>query len=103
MMQFYEKVLSGYVEKGFKFVLYLDNYFTYPRTLHALGQKGVAVVGTARPKRSWPPKELNVPSNAVFNDLYYCVDDNGLLVMRWIDNNVVLLVSTAHRPHGSIE
>ena len=62
-----------------------------------------AVVGMARPKKNWPPPSLKVPKNALFNDLYWCIDEHGTLVARWIDNNQVLLVSTAHYPTETVQ
>jgi len=85
----YENTLKEHVEAGFKFVLFVDNYFTYPRTIRFFRDLGVGIVGTARPKRNWPPKELKVGDDSQYNDLYYCIDDYGTLCMRWVDNNVV--------------
>lgn len=99
----HERVLAPHESTSFKFVVFMDNFFTYPKIIAELKGKGVAVVGTARPKRNWPPNELKVPSHAQFNDLYYCSDDFGNLTMRWVDNNIVMLVSNAHNPGDFIE
>ena len=82
-----------------KFCLAMDNYFTVPTAIKKLRDENIGVVGTARFKRNWPPKELkdvNV-ENCNFNDFYYTYDDHGSLVARWMDNNMVFLVSTVHR------
>lgn len=97
-----EKVLNTFIEDNQLFCIFFDNYFTAPKTIRALRDTGVGAVGTARPKRNWPPNELVVPDNCVFNDLYFCVDDYGTLCMKWVDNNVVFLISTVHDPHDSI-
>lgn len=63
----------------------------------------MGLTGTARPKQGWPPAALNVSENALFNDLYYCVYGHGTLLMRWIDNSEVFLISTVHNPTDFIE
>ena len=42
------------------FCIAMDNYFTLPGVMKALRDKHIGVVGTARFKKSWPPKELKV-------------------------------------------
>lgn len=103
LMYLYEQALSSHRDAGFEFVIFHDNYFTYPRTIQAFREKGVAVTGTARGKRGWPPNVLKVPENHLYNDLYYCVDDFNNLVLKWVDNNVVLMVTTAHNPSDFVE
>ena len=53
-------------------------------------------MGTSRAKKGWPPKELVVSEDHTFNDLFWCVDDHGTVTMKWIDNNIVFMVSTIH-------
>ena len=50
----------------------MDNYFTLPGIIKKLRDKGIGVVGTARFKKNWPPKELKVidKSDAEFNDFF---------------------------------
>lgn len=90
-------------EKNFKFVVAMDNYFTYPRVMAKLRELGIGVVGTARNRSGWPPKELVLPENSTFNSLVWSVDDFGTMVVKWIDNNQVFLVSTVHTANQSIE
>ncbi len=59
-------------------------------------------MGTARSKQSWLPSRLTVAENPNFNNLYYCTDDYGTLTMKWIDNNIVLMVSTLHKPNDPV-
>lgn len=63
----------------------------------------MAVVGTARVRRNWPPSKMEMNDDTCLNDLFYCFDDYQTLVRRWIDNNKLLLVSTTHRPEEFIE
>ena len=78
------------------FCIAMDNYFTLPGVIKSLRDKSIGVVGTARFKKNWPPKELKVieKSQAEFNDFFYTYDDFGTLVARWMDNGLVFLVST---------
>ena len=67
MNHLFNKSLKHHVEKGTKFVLFADNYFTFRKTIELFRNHGVGIVGTARPKHNWPPKELKVPDDAFFN------------------------------------
>ena len=33
----------------------------------------------------------------MFNECYYTIDNNGILLTRWMDNNLVFMVSTCHQ------
>ena len=80
------------------FCLAMDNYFTMPKVISALRKKGIGVVGTSRFQVNWPPnvlKNIQQP-DANFNDFYYCVDEYGTLIARWMDNGLVFVVSTLH-------
>ena len=85
------------------YVVGMDNYFTHEGALrHCLAAK-VHAMGTARHKRGWPAKELKDVDDGRFNTLYYITDrDNTYVTYRWVDNNVVTLVSTMHDPHASV-
>ena len=77
----------------------MDNYFTLPRVIKALRDKGIGIVGTAKYQRAWPPTELKQVSDkdCTFNDFNYTIDDYGTLCARWMDNGMVFCVSTIHR------
>ena len=81
------------------FCLAMDNYFTLPKVIKSLREKGVGVVGNARFRRNWPPASLRkiTLTDAKFNDFFYCVDEHGTLCARWMDNGLVFCVSTMHR------
>ena len=82
-----------------KFVVAMDNYFTLPRVMKKLRELDVGVVGTARFKRSWPPKQLKelTIDQVNFNEFHYCIDEHGTLLGRWMDNSLVFCVSTVHK------
>lgn len=82
-----------------KFCLAMDNYFTLPKVIVALRNMGIGIVGTARYRGSWPPKELKNVSkeSAKFNEFYWTIDEFGTLVARWMDNGMVFCVSTMHK------
>ena len=86
------------------FCLALDNYFTLPKAIFALREQNIGVIGTARGRRNWPPSEIACieQKSATFNDFYYCVDQYGTLVAKWMDNGLVLLVSTLHIPGKNV-
>ena len=54
------------------------------------------MVGTARLRRGWPPKEYKEIDNPRFNTVYQMNDDLNFRIFRWIDNNQVTMVSTVH-------
>ena len=82
-----------------KHIIAMDNYFTLPKVIAKLRSLGIGIVGTARFRRSWPPNCLkSIDANNVdFNDFYWCIDEHGTLVGRWMDNGLVLVTSTVHK------
>eukprot|EP00957_Ditylum_brightwellii_P141261 10762621-Ditylum_brightwellii.AAC.1 len=48
--------------------------------------------------KGWPPPTLRKvqQKDSDFNKFRYLVDDYGTLVVRWMDNGLVLVVSTMH-------
>lgn len=74
----------------------MDNYFTTSSAVRVLHDLGIGCIGTARGRKGWPPKELRNVKDERFNTVYTCVDDEGILVYRWIDSNVVHMISTIH-------
>ena len=79
-----------------RYVVAMDNYFTYPKILKGMRDLGVACVGTARAKRGWPPKEMRDIADDRFNTLHCMNDDMNFRICRWVDNNVITMVSTLH-------
>ena len=87
------------------FIIAMDNYFTLPKVIAKLREKGVGVVGTSRFQKTWPPAALKAIAlkDAKFNDFFYCVDEHGTLCARWMDNGLVFCVSTIHKVGGKVE
>ena len=56
----------------------------------------VAICGTARARRGWPPKEYKNIFDERFNSLYCINDKDNFQIQRWVDNNVVTMVMTMH-------
>ena len=81
------------------FIIAMDNYFTLPKVIKLLREKGIGVVGTGRFRMGWPGPELKgiKVENVNFNDFYWMVDEYGTLVGRWMDNGLVLCVTTVHK------
>eukprot|EP00957_Ditylum_brightwellii_P097742 7443421-Ditylum_brightwellii.AAC.1 len=81
-----------------KFCLAMDNYFTVPSVMKHLRYKGIGVVGTARARKGWPPSASQKveQKDCGFNELRYLIDDDGTLIAKWMDNGLVLFVSTLH-------
>ena len=102
--EYHEKQYEDIAYPMDRFCLALDNYFTLPKVIKKLRDKGIGIVGTARARRGWPPTLLNniQQNTAEFNDFYHMVDDYGTLVAKWMDNGLVLCVSTLHRVGESI-
>jgi len=85
------------------YVVGIDNYFTHAKALQHCLDAGVHAVGTARHKRGWPAPEIKRIDDNRFNTLYHLADPhNTFVTYRWVDNNVVTLVSTMHDPNATI-
>src|SRR6056300_271631 len=78
------------------YVVAMDNYFTLPKAVKGLKDENIGVVGTARARHGWPSKEFKKVDDKRFNTLYTLTDKDGFKIMRWVDNNVVTMVSTLH-------
>ena len=64
----------------------------------------VDVVGTAKAKRGWPPACLRDVNENRFNFLHHTRSKSGKFnILRWVDNGVVLMVTTCHNPADTIE
>jgi hypothetical protein len=78
----------------------MDNSFTQPVVVAMTRRLNVGLVGTApRRQRGWPPQEYKDVVDWRYNSLYKipCEKDNQkYMLMRWIDNGVVDMVSTVH-------
>ena len=88
-----------------KFIVTMDNYFTLPKVIAKLREKGIGVVGTSRFRKNWPSKELKCidGEKVQFNDFFWMIDTHSTLVARWKDNGMVFLTSTVHQVGNTIE
>jgi hypothetical protein len=86
-----------------QYVVGMDNYFTYAKIIKGMRDLGVGCIGTARYKRAWPPKEMRDIKDERFNTLYLMNDEKEFLIGRWIDNNVVTMVSSVHTGQETIQ
>ena len=81
----------------------MDNYFTHVKAIQHCLDAGVQVVVTARAKCGWPAPEIRRIDDNRFNTLYHIADrEVDYVTYRWVDNNMVTLVSTMHDPNASV-
>ena len=78
-----------------KYIVGMDNYFTFQKVMTLCRGAGFGVVGTACARRGWPPKEFKDIKDDRFNT-FYLLKEEQQLSCRWVDNNVVAMVSTIH-------
>ena len=59
---------------------------------------GIGTIGTARFCGTWPLESIWKIDlkNVTFNELFWFIDEVGKLVVKWMDNRMVFLVSTVH-------
>ena len=57
---------------------------------------GLGLVGTARRQRSWPPKVYKDVNDKRFYTVYLLPEPKNFLLLRWVDSDVVDMVSTVH-------
>ena len=70
MKLFYDEDMKFCIDSGKQFVIFLDNYFTQPKSIEWFCNKGAAVVDSAIFRQIWSPNELKTRINATLNDLY---------------------------------
>lgn len=85
-----------------KYHLAMDNYFTQPAVIEMCRSKYVGVIGTARRQRNWPPREYKRIDDKRFNTAYLMEDKRNFLMMRWVDNDVVDMVTTIHDGYSTV-
>ena len=92
-------VIESVRETKRKYVIAMDNYFTLPKVMHMLRSYGIGCVGTARFRPGWPGQNIKEidEKQLDFNELHWSVDALGTLLIRWMDNGLVFLVSTVHK------
>ena len=69
------------------------NYFTLPKVLEMLQEFTIQFLGTARFCPGWPVQNIkdfdNIQIN--FNKIFWSVDSFVALIIRWMENGLVLL------------
>jgi hypothetical protein len=80
----------------YNYVITMDNYFTWPRVMESLADRGIGALGTARFQRGCPPKEYRNIKEDQFNCVHLMNDVRNYRIMRWVDNNVVTMVTNCH-------
>jgi hypothetical protein len=96
-------------KRNLRYSFYFDNLFTSLHLLSNLKALGYGVTGTIRDNRI--PKNCPLPSKATMKKKvrgkYVNTLDktNGILLLRWADNNIVSLASTNFgvRPMGEVK
>ncbi|KAJ8967162.1 hypothetical protein NQ314_003050 [Rhamnusium bicolor] len=87
-------------KKSLRYSLYFDNHFTSLYLLSNLKALGYGVTGTIRDNRV--PKNCPLPSKVIMKkktrvEYVHTLDKrNGILLVRWVDNNIVSMVSTTY-------
>ena len=69
----------------------------------SLFEIGAGCVGTFQFERGWPPKEFREIKDNQFNTLYTMIDKGKFMIGRWIDNNVVTMVTNVHNGDKKIK
>ena len=85
-----------------QYITAMDNLFTLSKVLSGAREMNVAICGTARARRGWPPKEYKNIFDERFNSLYWINDKDNFQIQRWVDNNVVTMVTTMHTPDETV-
>ena len=85
-----------------QYVAAMDNLFTLSKVLSGARAINVAICGTARARRGWPPKEYKNIFDEHFNSLYWINDKDNFQIQQWVDNNVVTMVTTMHTPDKTV-
>eukprot|EP00957_Ditylum_brightwellii_P069175 5252956-Ditylum_brightwellii.AAC.1 len=87
------------------FCLAMDNHFTLMKVIAKLCEIGVKIVGTLHARMGWPLKELSnvTQQDANSNDIFWTVGDFGTPVAWWMDNVLVLCVTTLHKVGEIVE
>lgn len=68
------------------------------KVMQFLTEKQIGFVGTARNRLGWPPEEFRLVDDDRFNTLYNMPGPDGdYLMCRWVDNNVVTVVTNVHK------
>lgn len=87
-------------KKNYPYHIFMDNLFTSFNILKCLKQRGYHGTGTIRDNRI--PKDCPLPNKAMMKKMVRGTavaaieKEDGILVCKWVDNNVVSVASTAN-------
>ena len=76
--------------------------FNFPRVLIGLRGLSNTVVVTAREIIGWSPKQINNMYGILFNTIQWINDEIKFHIQKWIDNNVVTIITTLHTSEYTI-
>jgi hypothetical protein len=85
-----------------KYVLTMDNFFNQPVVIKAVRERNVGSIGTFRRQRSWPPREYKRVVDPEYNKVHLLDDKRNFLMMRWIDNGEVDMLTTVHDGYETV-
>ena len=90
--------MKAFAEKKKYFLIAMDNNFTLKKLLTVLQEFVLGVVGTARFCPGWPGQNCKEIENSQTNcnEIVWSVGSFGTLLLRWMGNELVLLVTTVH-------
>eukprot|EP00957_Ditylum_brightwellii_P029687 2243788-Ditylum_brightwellii.AAC.1 len=65
----------------------------------------IGVVGVSCHRKGWPPKDLCAVTQqeSNFNNFYWCIDEYGTLLGRWLHNGMVFCISTVSKVGGMLK
>lgn len=79
--------------------LVMDNLFTTKSVNALVRDYNIGLIGTLRHRKGYPSQELRDAKSSLvmYNDGAWDVDENGNLLFKWVDNNIVTMVTSVHR------
>lgn len=79
----------------YQFIIYMDNGFSTAPLFRKLREKNIGPCGTTRVNRIEYPAHLEQHALTEWNTIDGCSID-GVLCFRWMDNNIVRMLTTVH-------
>ena len=77
--------------------LFVDNFYTSYELARSFLEQQTHVVGTLRSNKKGIPKEI-MQAKLKKGEMVSCEDENGIVVLKWIDTRDVRMLSTLHKP-----
>ena len=94
--------MEEFSDKRKYFVIEMENYFILPKLMAMLQEFMRGVVGTVNLCLGWRSKSFKEIDDTQinFNKLFCSVDSFGTLLLKWMENGLVFLVTTFHNVMG---